>query len=114
MMNDRRAITLDGVTYAPGAAFRVTARARLSGLKSEGRSSWGGWSQDLRPGDIVLCTGHGPGWGSDPGYGVEFSTPQSLADGASYCEITPSAGTIWNSRPHPGLLEPVRPGEGTS
>lgn len=106
---DRQPATYDGVTYAPGSRFRVIATGvTLDGMRSEGRGAWGGWRQELTPGDIVTCTGYGPGWGGDPGYGVEFTTDESEAAHACNCEIKPSTGTIFDYRPAPGLLEPLQ------
>lgn len=110
---NRRAVTYDGVTYAPGRQFRVTRRGvKLTGMTPDGPGAFRGWGQDLNPGDVVTCTGFGPGWGSDPGYGVGFTTPESLAAHAGHCEIHPMAGGMWGFRPHPLVLEPVDdPGE---
>jgi hypothetical protein len=66
-----------------------------------------GWSQQLRPGDLLTCTGYGPGFGGDPGYGVEFTSAAAEAAGASHCEVRPSAGGVFDYRPAPGLLEPA-------
>ncbi len=111
MYGQRHATTCDGTVYAPGAKFRVLVRgAYLDGMVPEPgyrTSAWGGWRQDLNPGDIVTCTGYGAGWGGDPGYGVEFTSERSEADGAIHCEIRPSAGSIFDYHPAPGVLEPV-------
>lgn len=107
-MNSRTSRTLDGVTYAPGAKFRViTTGARLTGMRPDRPGAWRGWEQRLVPGDIVTCTGFGAGWGSDPGYGVEFTSGQSDAEHAGSCDIWPKAGGLFNYRPTPGILEPV-------
>lgn len=108
MMRQRNAITIDGTEYAPGKRFRViSSGAVLSGMVSDARwaNAYGGWQQKLEPGDIVTCTGFGPGFGSDPGYGVEFETRQSLEARAMNCDISPSAGGIWQYHPASGLLE---------
>jgi hypothetical protein len=104
----RTARTYDGIEYAPGRQFRVvTGGLRLSGYVPDGPSAWRGWSQELRPGDdIVTCTGYGPGFGADPGYGVEFTTPESEQAHAGACTIWPSSGGIFGYRPMPGALEP--------
>jgi hypothetical protein len=103
----RTARTYDGIEYAPGRQFRVIAEGlRLYGVIPDGPSAWRSWAQDLRPGDIVTCTGYGPGFGSDPGYGVEFTTSESEQAHAGACEIRPSVGGIFGYRPAPGALEP--------
>lgn len=105
--DNRNTVTLDGITYAPGRRFRVTASGvRLIGMVP-GRGGYGGWQQELHPGDIVTCTGYGPGFGMDLGMGVEFTTGQSDAARASHCDIWPQSGSIWDCRPAPGTLEPV-------
>lgn len=109
-MNERRTVTYDGLTYAPGARFRLLTAGRLSGQVCDGPRSWRGWAQELRPGDIVTCTGYGPGWGSDPGYGVEFTTPESEAAGATHCDLSPGVLYPFGYRPRPGVLEPVSSG----
>jgi hypothetical protein len=56
---ERRAVTYNGDTYAPGGRFRVIGdEARLDGQVPElgGSSSW---RQQLRPGDLLTCTGDG-------------------------------------------------------
>lgn len=102
---ERRTVTWDGVTYAPGARFRVISEGvTLDGMVPE-PGGYRGWRQQLRPGDVVTCTGYGPGWGGDPGYGVEFTTAESEAARACHCEIRPMAGGLFNFRPAPGLLQ---------
>jgi hypothetical protein len=109
MRTGRTTVTYDGVAYAPGRRFRVAREGlRLSGMVPSGPSAWSGWAQELHPGDIVTCTGYGPGWGSDPGYGVEFATEQSRSAHAGGCEIRPSVGGVFAYRPPPGALVPVR------
>jgi hypothetical protein len=107
-IHTRTATTIDGVEYAPGTKFRVTKEgARLSGYAPYGLGASISWRQDLHVGDVVTCTGFGPGWGSDPGYGVEFTTEQSEAAGASHCDVWPGAGGLWNFHPAPSYLEPL-------
>lgn len=104
----RRTTTLDGTGYAPGRRFRVIREGLiLSGMVPAAPSAWDGWSQRLHPGDIVTCTGYGPGFGGDPGYGVEFTTPESLQARAGNCTISPSTGGAFGCRPVPGALEPA-------
>jgi hypothetical protein len=55
---------------------------------------------------------HGEGMGSDPGFGVEFTTEQSLAARASHCDIYPFVGGLWAYRPPPGYLEPLEASDG--
>jgi hypothetical protein len=103
MFGSRGVRQYDGLTYAPGAKFRVIKEgARLTGWQPAGPSSHRGWRQDLHIGDVIECTGVGPGWGSDPGFGVEFKVP-----GVNSVDFQPSVGGIWNYRPAPGYLEPV-------
>lgn len=108
----RTAVNYDGLEYAPGAMFRVTGTgAYLSGMKPyEGHAStWEGWKQPLSVGDVITCTGHGPGFGADPGYGVEFTTQKAQMVGAVHCEFHPQVGGMWAYHPFPGYLVPVRP-----
>lgn len=108
MLHSRREMTFDGVVYAPDAKFRVVREgAHLDGRVSIGMSAFQGWRQDLHVGDVVTCTGFGRGFGGDPGYGVEFTSERSQAEGAFACEITPSAGGTFDYRPAPGYLEPI-------
>jgi len=104
-MSGRTACTFDGVLYAPGRRFRVVAEGvRLSGLvpvAGGGR----GWSGELPVGTVVTCLGYGPGWGSDPGSGVEFSSEAGLHAGAAGGALHPGTGTAFDRRPAPGLLE---------
>ena len=103
----RRAVTYDGVTYVPGSRYRVIGgRATLDGWIPELGGSRG-WRQQLRPGDLLTCTGNGPGFGGDAGYCVEFTSPESEAAGAFDCEVQPTAGGVFSSRPAAGLLEPA-------
>ena len=108
-MRDRSAATFDGVDYAPGRRFRVVREGlRLDGwVASRHPGASDGWTQELHPGDILTCTGYGPGSGGDPGYGVEFTSEQSEAAGAFHCDIWPMHGDVFSYRPPPGFLEPV-------
>jgi hypothetical protein len=103
----RRAVTYDDVSYTPGSKFRVIGTgATLDGWVPELGASRG-WRQLLRPGDLLTCTGYGPGLGGDPGYGVEFTSPESEAAGAFHCDVQPTTGGAFTSRPAAGLLEPA-------
>lgn len=95
----RDARTFDGIEYAPGRKFRVIAEgATMSGwAPTRHAGAFDMTRRDLAVGEIVECRGFGPGWGSDPGYGIEFVGG----------EIRPAVGGIWSYRPQPGLLEPV-------
>ena len=91
-LRDRRAATYDGLSYASGRRFRViTEGAALNG-HTPAPSGARGWQQKLQPGDILTCTGYGPGFGADPGYGVGFTSPAAEAAGAFCCDIWPMAG----------------------
>lgn len=104
---ERRTATYDGISYAPGALFRVTAAgARLSGWTPI-HGGAAGWSQDLEPGDLLTCTGHGQGMGADPGYGVEFTSAESEGAGAFHCTVQPMTGGPFSYRPVPGILVPA-------
>ena len=104
-MHDRSAATFDGIGYAPGRKFCVTR----VGLRLTGHTpvigGAHGWQQVLQVGDILTCTGYGPGFGGDPGYGVEFASQQSEAAGAFHCYIWPMHGTLFDYRPPAGSLE---------
>lgn len=107
MYGSRRAVTYDGITYAPGARFTVAVDgARLSGWQCDGPSAWRGWSQPLSRGDVLTCTGYGSGLGADPGYGVEFTSAASEAAGAFHCEVLPGVFSPVAYRPVPGVLAP--------
>jgi hypothetical protein len=109
----RETRTIGGVTYAPGARFRVVAEGvKLSGWVCSGPYSWSGWGQDLKPGDVITCTGFGADTGSDPGYGVQFTSEASIAAGAGGCDVRPMAGGMFDYRPAPGLLELVEASDG--
>lgn len=101
-MFGRRAVTYDGVTYVPGARYQVI----VPGLSLVGwvpvRHGHQGWRHDLEVGDVIECTGWGPGMGSDPGYGVEFTIP-----GAAHVAIRPGMGSIWDYRPPADSLQPT-------
>ena len=101
--------TFDGVTYAPGKKFRVVQPARLEGQVPHPKfpGSWTGWKQVLMPGDVVECRGYRPGWGSDPGYGIHWTSERARSACASFVELRPGTGTIFSFRPEPGLLEPI-------
>jgi hypothetical protein len=104
----RQTTTLDGVEYAPGGKFRVVKEgARLSGWTPMAPSAWSGWSQVLHVGDVIECRGFGPGFGSDPGYGVEWTSEQAREAHAGSCDFWPSVGGMWSYHPAAGFLEPV-------
>lgn len=108
MMQVRSDRTVDGVEYKVGAKFRVIrGGARLSGFKPIAPYTQQGWRQDLAVGDVIECTGYGPGWGSDPGYGIGFTSEQSLAEHVNAVDFWPSAGGPFSFRPAPGYLESV-------
>jgi hypothetical protein len=106
-MHDRSAATFDGIDYAPGRKFRVgRERLKLTGYTPV-RGGADGWEQVLHAGDILTCTGYGPGIGGHPGYGVEFTSQQSEAAGAFHCDIWPMNGSLFDHRPPAGSLEPA-------
>ena len=106
-LRDRRAATYDGLSYASGRRFRViTEGAALNG-HTPAPSGARGWQQKLQPGDILTCTGYGPGFGADPGYGVGFTSPAAEAAGAFCCDIWPMAGGSIDYHPPAGFLEPA-------
>jgi hypothetical protein len=104
---NRREFVQDGIRYAPEVKFRVVKEGlRLNGMTPI-VGGMSGWSQTLKVGDVLTCTGFGPGWGGDPGYGVEFTTEESIAARASHCDLWPSTGGPFGYRPKPGYLEPL-------
>jgi len=108
-----RPVIYDDVLYEPGAKFRIVREgAHLSGLTPiRGMSSsYRGWRQDLHVGDVIECAGFGPGWGSDPGYGIGWFSEQAREDHASFVEFYPEVGGAFAYRPAPGFLEPLPPG----
>jgi hypothetical protein len=106
-MHDRSAATFDGIDYAPGRKFRVTREGlTLTGYTAV-RGGADGWEQVLHAGDILTCTGYGPGSGGDPGYGVEFTSRQSETARAFHCAIWPMTGSVFEYRPPAGFLEPA-------
>jgi hypothetical protein len=103
MRKDR---TYDGLTYDAGKRFRVTkSGARLTGfiLRRDGANQ--GWTQELSPGDEIECLGFGPGFGSDPGYGINWTSERAKAERAHSLTVSPSEGGIWSYRPVAGYLE---------
>lgn len=104
----QRTAVIDGVVYAPGAAFRVTSEsAVLSGSVPGPDGALSDWEQALRPGDLLTCTGDGPGLGSDPGCTIGFTSAESERAGAFHCELGPAAGGPFTARPAPGLAVPA-------
>lgn len=99
----RTAQVYDGTPYVPGALYEVQQACRLSGWVPA-RGGHNGWAQRLTPGDVVECRGYGPGFGSDPGYGIEWVSEQSRAVHASACDIWPQVGGAFAYRPRPGLV----------
>jgi hypothetical protein len=101
-----RAVTvLDGVEYAPGVRFEVVRDgARLMGMVPDNNHSftYKSWRKYLAVGDVIECAGYGSGFGSDPGFGVEFRDPEG-----GLCEFHPWIGSAFNYRPEPGYLRPV-------
>jgi hypothetical protein len=106
----RRTVTYDGIEYAPGRRFRVIRDGlKLTGMvHGENPGSFRGWSQQLNTGDIITCTGFGPGLGGDPGYGVEWTTPEAEAAGAVHVDMKPQFFVPFGYRPHPGSVEAVQ------
>lgn len=104
---ERTVVSYDGVMFAPGGRFRVVRTgARLVGWQSM-HGGFRGWVQELEVGDEIVCTGYGPGMGSDPGYGVEFTSEKSMADRASKCEFWPTVGGTWAYHPDVSFIETV-------
>lgn len=105
---ERRTATYDGVTYAPGRVFEVAREgARLTGWVPEADGGLGLWSKEMHPGDLLTCTGDGPGAGSDPGFAVEFTSQASEEARASHCTVSPDTGMPFTGRPAPGVLKPA-------
>jgi hypothetical protein len=95
--------------WPKGKKFRLLKAGYLDGMipMRLHPNAHQGWQQQLSVGDVITCEGYGPGWGSDPGYGVHFSTPQSKAEHVVFAEFRPMAGGLFNYRPADGWLEPV-------
>lgn len=105
----RSARAFDGIEYAPGRKFRVVQEGlKLSGLGPYSNGGHVGWKQELHVGDVIECTGFGPGWGSDPGFGVEWTSEAARTARAVHCDIYPSVGGIWAYRPPAGSVEPIK------
>jgi hypothetical protein len=106
-MSGRRSTTFDGIEYAPGRRFRVVKEGlRLSGWQPKPGYQQG-WGQTLHVGDVVTCLGYGAGWGSDPGYGIEWTTEEAKAAHAFSLDTSPSVGGAFDYRPPMGYLEPI-------
>ena len=104
----RRAALFDGVEYAPGKRFRVIAEGcSLHGMVVMGPGWNQGWKQTLYVGDVIECTGFGQGWGSDPGYGVEWTSEESKAANAHSVDFYPEVGIPFLCHPRPGFIEEV-------
>jgi hypothetical protein len=103
-MHGRQARTFDGVDYVPGAKYEVLVPGlRLSGwIPIHGGAQ--GWGQQLQPGDVITCLGYGPGWGSDPGYGIEWTSEAAKAAHAYSLDIWPTAGGAFDYRPPAGSV----------
>lgn len=100
--SDRRSINLDGIDWDPGKKFRVVVEGcQLSGWQPFEQGAFSGWSRRLQVGEVIECAGYGAGFGSDPGFGVEFHDPE-----VGLAEFHPTIGGILNYRPEPGCLEP--------
>lgn len=95
----------DGIDYVPGRKFRVVAEGvRLVGWTAiQGGAR--GWSEALPVGAVVTCKGYGASMGSDPGYGIEFTSDAAQEAGAFHIELHPSDGGMWNFHPRTGILE---------
>jgi hypothetical protein len=92
-----------------GKQFRVVqSGAWLSGMVPIGvGNAYQGWRQDLSIGDVITCLGFSPGWGSDPGYGIHFTTEQAEQARACFVEFRPMAGGLFDYHPMDGWLESV-------
>jgi hypothetical protein len=103
--------TYDGVEYAPGRRFRVVREGlKLTGWQPKPGYQQG-WGQDLHVGDVITCLGWGPGWGSDPGYGIEWTSEEAEKVRANSLDTWPSVGGAWGYRPPVGYLEPIEEDE---
>lgn len=93
----------DGIPYVPGALYEVRSPCRLSGWTPV-QGGHQGWGLRLEPGHLLTCRGYGPGWGSDPGFGIEWTCEEARAVHASACELSPSVGGAFAYRPAIGLV----------
>lgn len=107
LYTERSARKIGDVMYAPGTKFKVVVEGlRLSGyVPTQWHGASDGWSQQLQPGDILTCTGFGPGLGSDPGFGIEFTSEESERVRAYHCSVRPESGGPWGYHPRPGTVE---------
>jgi hypothetical protein len=93
--------------YPAGARFRVVHDANIDGMRPIGPNAHTGWRKRLIPGDVLTCDGYGPGFGSDPGYGVHW-----CACNGEPCvmgEFYPSAGGPFAYQPKPGFVAMMPP-----
>ena len=105
----RTATVLSGVDYSPGRRFVVVAPdARLSGWV-HGPDGVRHWTQQLQPGEVIICTGFGfgDGTGFTPGFGVEWESAASAAVGAEHVQLSPDQGGPWAHHPCAGMLRSV-------
>lgn len=97
--------------YARGKRFRVIkAGAQLRGLTlvpGVHYTAHQGWTQDLALGDVIESLGYGPGFGADPGYGINWTSEHAKAERAHSLTFYPEEGGIWSYRPPEGYLEEV-------
>lgn len=94
--------------YARGKRFRVIkAGAKLWGLTPIRPNVQQGWTQVLEVGDVIESLGFGPGFGADPGYGINWTSERAKAEHAHSLSFAPSEGGIWAYRPSEGYLEEV-------
>lgn len=90
-------------TYPPGSRWRVLKPGlRLSGWRPTGPGTFQGVGRELHPGDVIECDGFGPGWGSDPGYGINWRDPEY-----GKCDLWPAQGSAFSYHPPDGYLERV-------
>lgn len=95
--------------FPKGAKFRVVKDgARLSGMVPFAGGAYQGWGHVLAVGDVIESRGFGPGWGSDPGYGVHWTCEAVREARASFVEFKPSGSGNWFTYwPAAGWLEQV-------
>lgn len=97
--------------FPAGAKFKVIKEgAYLTGMKpmTGYGGAYSGWQQNLHVGDVIQSLGFGPGWGSDPGYGIHWTTEKARVEHVSFVEFKPNGSGNWFTYwPAEGYLERV-------
>ena len=99
---------LDEKLLKDGARFVVVAEGgSLRGMTPCGPGVTTTDRVELEVGDVLTCIGHGPGWGSDPGYGYRWR-PEGRWAHMSHIQFSPAPFSIWSfGVPYVGYIEPI-------